>query len=169
MPAKVKFRHLAVSLVLLGYPLLSGGQTSKPTLDAYISQSVVEANNPNFPTVEEWIRKHPDDIVQTPADKGSDYGSGISWDLKRPEHLRVADEQEMEVKRVTGFVNGIDRIPVNISGKLDQPARLLHTSPEQLLGDSLNKALRIGDSLKFMKNPNQPAPVISKRIARLCG
>jgi hypothetical protein len=84
MPIEANLLHVAAALVLLGSPLLARAQTSKPTLD-YISQSVVEANTSNSPTIEEWTRKHPDEIVQTPADKGSDYGSGNIWDLKRPE------------------------------------------------------------------------------------
>jgi len=85
MPIEANLLHVAAALILLGHPLLGRAQTSKPTLDTYISQSVVEANTSNSPTIEEWTRKHPDEIVQTPADKGSDYGSGNIWDLKRPE------------------------------------------------------------------------------------
>src|ERR1700735_283908 len=85
MPIEANLLHVAAALVLLGPPLLGRAQTSKPTLDTYIPQSVVEANTSNSPTIEEWTRKHPDDIVQTPADKGSDYGSGNILGLKRPE------------------------------------------------------------------------------------
>lgn len=84
MLVKVKLL-MAASFILLGLPVSSVAQASKVTLEAYIGESVREANSPNLPTIEEWTSKHPDDIVQSPADKGRDYGSRITWDLKRPE------------------------------------------------------------------------------------
>jgi len=74
----------------------------------------------------------------------------------------------MEIKGLAEFLKAANRIPVNISGKLDQSTRLLHPFPGHLLSDSLNKVPGIGDSLEFMKNPDQPAPMISKCIARFC-
>jgi hypothetical protein len=172
MPAKVKFRHLAVSLVLLGYPLLSGGQTSKPTLDAYISQSVVEANNPNFPTVEEWIRKHPDDIVQTPADKGSDYGSGISWDLKRPEQqekklqgrwcLRSNAEIDLaEGIHVRRFALFYQPLAVQIYGK---PLPPLPTETGDALRNHGCRLVRILHEFEGVSDPQGLVETIAKQL-----
>jgi hypothetical protein len=172
MPTNMKALRLTVSLMVLGYPLLGAAQRSKPTLDAYISQSVVEANSSSFQTIEEWASKHPDDIVQSPADKGSDYGSGITWDLKRPEQqekklqgrwcLRSNAEIDLadgiHVRRVALFYRPLAQ---QIYGK---PLPPLPTETGEALRNHGCRLVRIFHEFNGVSDPQNFAETIAKQL-----
>ncbi len=81
MPIEAKLLRVAAALMLLGSPMLGGAQTLPATLDTYISQSVGEADSLNSPTIKEWTTRHPGEVVEDPADKGSDYDPANAWKL----------------------------------------------------------------------------------------
>jgi hypothetical protein len=73
MPIEAKLLHAAAALLLLGSPLLGGAQTSRATLNTYISQSLSEADGLDSATIAQWSIRHPGEIVEAPGDKGRDY------------------------------------------------------------------------------------------------
>jgi hypothetical protein len=81
MAMKVKIRCAATALIFLGYPLLCGAQTSKGTLEIYVSKSVAEADSLDIPTIKEWSARHPGEVVEGPPSTGSDNDAANAWKL----------------------------------------------------------------------------------------
>jgi len=87
MPINGTVLRAAATLILFGLPLLA--QTPKPTVDSYISQSVREADALYSATVEKWAAQHPGEVVETLAEKQSEYGAEVAYKLSaREQHDR---------------------------------------------------------------------------------
>jgi hypothetical protein len=82
MSIKAKLPYVAAALLLIGSSLSGLAQTSKPTLDSYVSQSVAEIDDLHSATIGEWAIRHPGEILATPADKGDPRNA---WKLNAPE------------------------------------------------------------------------------------
>jgi len=81
MPVRATVRRATAALVLLGSSLLCGAQTTKDTLDTYISKNIAEADELNSSTIEEWTTRHPGEVIEGPAGKSSDYDPANTWKL----------------------------------------------------------------------------------------
>ncbi|HXC42152.1 MAG TPA: hypothetical protein VNY51_01370 [Candidatus Dormibacteraeota bacterium] len=81
MATNAKIRRAIAALIFLGFPLLCGAQTSKDTLDIYVSKNVAEADSLDIPTIKEWSARHPGEVVQGPPSKGSDDDPANAWKL----------------------------------------------------------------------------------------
>jgi hypothetical protein len=81
---------VAATLTLFVSSLL--GQTPRPTLNTYISQSVREADTLYSATVEKWAAQHPGEVVETFADKQSEYGAGVAYKLS----AREQDDRKLQ-------------------------------------------------------------------------
>jgi hypothetical protein len=73
MPIGAKAMHVVAALILLGFPLLGGAQTSEATLDGFVSQSVGDVDSLYSATIGEWAIRHPGETVEAPAHKDRDY------------------------------------------------------------------------------------------------
>jgi hypothetical protein len=82
MSIKAKLPYVAAALLLIGSSLSGLAQTSKPTLDSYVSQSVAEIDDLHSATIGEWAIRHPGEILATPADKGDPRNA---WKQNAPE------------------------------------------------------------------------------------
>jgi len=80
MAMKAGLRHATAALMFLGYSLLCGAQSGKATLDSYLSEAVAEADDSNS-TIKEWIARHPGEVVEDAARKGSDYDPANAYKL----------------------------------------------------------------------------------------
>ena len=87
MPIKASFLRIAALLLLVNSPVVGRSQTSEPTLENFVSQSVIEAKNLGVPTIAEWAILHPGEIVESPADKDRNYD---------PENARQRHNRELE-------------------------------------------------------------------------
>ena len=81
MTMKAKRRCAAAAMVFLGFPVLCGAQTSKDTLEIFVSKTVAEADGWDTPTIEEWGARHPGEVVEGPPSKGSDNDPANAWKL----------------------------------------------------------------------------------------
>ncbi len=81
MPVRATVRRATAALVLLGSSLLCGAQTTKDTLDTYISKNIAEADELNSSTIEEWTTRHPGEVIEGPVGKSSDYDPANTWKL----------------------------------------------------------------------------------------
>lgn len=109
MRLKSKVRGAAVALMFLGFPLLCGAQTSTDTVDTYISKNVGEADTLNSPTIKEWTTRHPGEVIEGPAGKGSDYDPANAWKLSPPQQqeMRLAGRWCLRSLAEIEFASGI--------------------------------------------------------------
>jgi hypothetical protein len=88
VPIEAKLPLVVASLALLVFPLLSGAQTSKATLDRYLAQGVAEGDALNSETISEWAVRHPGEKVEEPAAK-ADFGSVGELSVRQREDLKL--------------------------------------------------------------------------------
>ena len=73
---------LASVLLLLGFPSFVAAQTSKLTLEAYLSQTLSETQKADSATIAEWTATHPGETVDIPEES---YAQGTQWSLNTRE------------------------------------------------------------------------------------
>jgi hypothetical protein len=172
MPIEAKLLHAAAALLLLGSPLLGGAQTSRATLNTYISQSVTEADGLDSATIAQWTIRHPGEIVEAPGDKGSDY------DPRNALRLSAREQQDRKLEgrwclRSTAEVDIAGGIRVRRIALFYQPlVELTYEKPLPPLptetGDALRKhgcrLVRILHEFEGVSDPRNFAETIAKQL-----
>lgn len=76
---------MAAAMILLLLPLSGAAQTSQPTLNTYLSQTVAESENLYSSTIDEWAKRYPGEVVEDLADKASEYSPASAYQLSARE------------------------------------------------------------------------------------
>jgi hypothetical protein len=168
MAIGAKLMHVAAALILLVFPLLGGAQTSAPTLDGYISQSVGGADSLYSATIGEWAIRHPGETVEAPAPKDRDHDE---------ENAREQQYWKLEGRWCLRSTSGIELaggIRVRRIALFYQPLVELSVSPKPLppmpteTGDALRKHGCRLDKIFYefdgVRDPQNFAETIAKQI-----